>query len=115
MRRSEHNGYPVAYVPRRWSPCPAAVDMRSRRPVAVLPRYDDGASLRELGPLSAEAELVVVGVRVLGSACTCGWRSPRMALAVPIRWPLTVELHLRTAALERLWCAHAARVDNTTI
>jgi len=116
MRRrrhaAQHDGYPVAYVPRRWYPRPAAIDLHSRHPVAVLPaRYSlDEQTLRRLGHnLTADAELVIVGVRIVAVACSCGWRSELRVLSTPGRWARSA-LRLSTQAhaeLKRRWLEHA--------
>lgn len=106
----KHEGYPVAYVPRDWSPQPTATALHGGRQVAALgPAYArTGAPLRELGTHAVDHVMVVHGLLLVGAACDCGWRSPRVELRTPLEWsPSSLErpdeLDQRLAAL---WTAH---------
>jgi hypothetical protein len=84
----EHEGYVVAYVPRDWTAHPTAIALRGERPVAALdPAYARStAPLRELGTHAVDHMMIVHGLRVVGAACTCGWRSPRQLSEPPLEW-----------------------------
>jgi hypothetical protein len=107
----EHEGYMVGYVPQGWLPLSAAVALHSKRPVAGLPeRY--GPPLRELGTVEADREHDVDGVRWVGAACPCGWRSPLRELDTPLEWMPAIllpppELETEVCAL---WRAHVVQV-----
>jgi hypothetical protein len=106
------DGFVVGYVPRDWMPRAGAVELRTRRPLARLPeRYR--APLRALGSRACDAELVISGVRVVGAACVCGWRSPLCVGLGPAHWERSA-VHVSPRAddaLAALWCDHARRAS----
>jgi len=94
------DGFVVGYVPRDW--------LASTRLPA---RYR--APFRALGSRACDAELVISGVRVVGAACVCGWRSPPCIGLGPAHWEhSTVHVSPHAdAALAALWREHAASFE----
>jgi hypothetical protein len=97
------DGYVVGYVPRDW-PAPGGA-------LELCTRYR--APLRVLGSRACDAELVTSGVRVVGAACLCGWRSPLCIGLGPALWErAAVHVSQRAdAALAALWREHARRAS----
>jgi hypothetical protein len=82
----KHEGYVVGYVPRDWVPRASATAIGSSRLVAVLECYGTGVPLRELGIVADDHEHDIHGIRIIGYACSCGWRSPYRELGKPFEW-----------------------------
>lgn len=80
----QHEGFAVAYVPASWAAEAQAIDLESKRPAAVVPPYELGQPLRELG--RDDDRCIVKGVRVAGYACDCGWRARPVLLEQPLEW-----------------------------
>lgn len=106
--RCEHEGYVVAYVPRDWIAVASTTELGPSRPAVIVD--DAGVSngpWRELGMHPLDREYVIRGVRHVGAACSCGWRSPRYAATAEWRESYVERSEVLDEALWRLWRRHA--------
>jgi hypothetical protein len=116
-------GYVVGYVPRNWTPPVAPVPTlgvvgkpettrcAAAWATAHVPlSHALDSHCRELGSHAVDHKTIIQGVRLVGAACDCGWRSPRRMLGSAVEWsPSSVHCEDYLAELlERLWRAHVA-------